>query len=285
MIDERLPRRHAKILERNEIMSRPSKKELEEQSLQADIPIFPRWILSEIDTSAPLTAQAYSTIRRAIIEMVLPPGSLVNEKKICEELHISRTPLREALLRLSDEALIKIVPNQRTTIAKIDLETMFEGQLIRQALELKVVRLAAMRMTSEHERALDLNMYQQRRAVEDSDLRHSFKLDEEFHELIASIGSSKRVWRIVMSAKAHVDRVRYFAYPKQNRLVHILEEHSEIASALKLRDPDLAYQSMHKHLGSFYKSLQSVLVDQKELFAEDAEHLLAQHLKIENSEL
>lgn len=264
-------------------MPRPSKKELEERQLETDIPIFPSSILQEIDTSAPLNAQAYFAIRQAIIEMALTPGSVVNEKKICEELNISRTPLREALLRLNDEALIKTVPNQSTTVAKINLETMLEGQLIRKALEMKLVRLAAMRMTAEHERILDLNMFKQRQAAEVSDLRLCFKLDEEFHEIIAFIGSSKRVWQIIKSAKGHVDRVRHLAYPRKNRLKHILEEHSEIVTALKLRDPDLAHDAMLKHLGSFSKSLKSVLSEKKELFTEDAETLLAQHLSIENS--
>jgi len=265
-------------------MPRPSKKELEVRKLEADTTIFPSRILREIDTTAPLKAQAYSTVRRAIIEMVLTPGSVVNERKICEELNISRTPLREALLRLNDESLVKIVPNQRTTIAKIDPETMFEGQFIRQALELKLVRLAAMRMNADSERRLDLSMYQQRRAAGDSDLSASFKLDEEFHELIASIGSSARVWQIIKSAKAHVDRVRHLAYPRKNRLKEILDDHSEIADALKLRDPDLAQAAMSKHLGNFYESLDSVLNDSRDLFAEGAEATIAELLSVENSE-
>lgn len=257
---------------------------LEARKLENEITIFPSAILNEIDISAPLTAQAYFAIRQAIIEMALTPGSVLNEKKMCGELNISRTPLREALLRLSDEALIKTEPNTRTTVAKIDLETMFEGQLIREALEMKLVRLAAMRMTDEHERILDLNLYQQYQAVEESNFRLCFKLDEEFHELIASIGFSKRVWRTIKSGKAHVDRLRHLAYPRKNRLKHIVDEHFEIITALKLRDPDLAHDAMLKHLSNFSKSLKLVLSEKKELFKDVAETLLAQHLSIENSE-
>ncbi|WP_306256581.1 GntR family transcriptional regulator [Pararhizobium sp. IMCC21322] len=265
-------------------MPRPTKKELEARQSEADIPIFPSWIFSEIKPATPLTSQTYSAMRRAIIEMVLPPGSPVNEKKICEELHISRTPLREALLKLNDEALVKIVPNQRTTVAKIDLETMLEGQLIRQSLEVKLVRLAAMRMTPAHERALDLSMYQQHQAAAIPDLHLSFRLDEEFHELIASIGASSRTWRIIKSAKAHVDRVRHLAYPRENRLDQILEEHAAIVTALKSRDPGLAREAMHSHLGNFFNSLQFVMNERKELFSHGAEELLAQHLSIERNE-
>lgn len=264
-------------------MPRPSKKEIEARKLEAEIQIFPAWLIEEIDTSAPLTVQAYTAIRRAIIDMILPPGSTVNEKKMCDELNISRTPLREALLRLSEEALVKIIPNQRTTITKIEMETMFEGQLIREALEVKLARLAALRMSPEHEQALDLSLQHQRRAADHQDLHTFFKLDEEFHELISTIGSSPRIWRTIKSGKAHVDRVRHLAYPKQHRLNQILEEHSAIVAAVKARDPDLAHQAMDRHLRNFYTSLQAVMEDDKELFSGEINTLLEQHLLVSQS--
>lgn len=264
-------------------MPRPSKKEIEARKLEAEIQIFPAWLIEEIDTSAPLTVQAYTAIRRAIIDMILPPGSTVNEKKMCDELNISRTPLREALLRLSEEALVKIIPNQRTTITKIEMETMFEGQLIREALEVKLARLAALRMSPEHEQALDLSLQHQRRAADNQDLHTFFKLDEQFHELISTIGSSPRIWRTIKSGKAHVDRVRHLAYPKQHRLNQILEEHSAIVAAVKARDPDLAHQAMDRHLRNFYTSLQAVMEDDKELFSGEINTLLEQHLLVSQS--
>lgn len=264
-------------------MPRPSKKEIEARKLEAEIQIFPAWLIEEIDTSAPLTVQAYTAIRRAIIDMILPPGSTVNEKKMCDELNISRTPLREALLRLSEEALVKIIPNQRTTITKIEMETMFEGQLIREALEVKLARLAALRMNPEYEQALDLSLQDQRRAADHQDLHTFFKLDEQFHELISTIGSSPRIWRTIKSGKAHVDRVRHLAYPKQHRLNQILEEHSAIVAAVKARDPDLAHQAMDRHLRNFYTSLQAVMEDNKELFSGEINTLLEQHLLVSQS--
>src|SRR5579864_7741756 len=63
------------------------------------------WV-EAIDPAMPKTAQVYEIIRKAIVNLVLPPGSNINEKSICEQLQISRTPLREAILQLQAENLV-----------------------------------------------------------------------------------------------------------------------------------------------------------------------------------
>ena len=123
-------------------------------------------------------------IRRAIVGLAMPPGSVINEKAVCEQLGTSRTPLREAILKLSDENLVVIVPNSGTYVSRIDLQSVFDGQLIRDALEIKVVRLAALKMSPAFERKLDFNMYQQQRLAAELDYDGFYELDEAFHSMI-----------------------------------------------------------------------------------------------------
>lgn len=252
-------------------MPRPKKKDTEELNQNTGVPIFPESLLASMDDTAPRANLVYGLVRRAIIEMILPPGSSVNEKQICEELGVSRTPLREALLKLHDESLVKIVPNSGTFVSRIDLETVFEGQLVRHALEMKLVQLAAARMTSEAERRLDFNMYQQRRTAQDLDYEHFYDLDEEFHCIIAEIGASSRVWRIVHSAKAQLDRVRRLAFPIPSHLEIILSEHEDIVTGLRIRDPDRASQAMAVHLDRVFESARTLITEKKELFSSDAD--------------
>ncbi len=232
--------------------------------------IFPEDLLTSIPETHPRSGRAYAVMRRAIIEMLLEPGSIVNEKAICLELGISRTPMREALLKLQDESLVRIAPASGTFIARIDLETVFEGHLIRRVLEMQMVRLAAQRMTAKAERDLDVNLYQQRRVAKDSDFGSFYELDEELHALITDIGASARVWRVIHSAKAQLDRVRRLAFPLPSHLETILSEHEAIVAALKRRDPDAAAAAMDLHLSRVFKTLQSLIVDKNHLFTEDA---------------
>ncbi|MHA1158685.1 MAG: GntR family transcriptional regulator, partial [Alphaproteobacteria bacterium] len=202
------------------------------------------------------------------------PESTVNERHLCEQLGISRTPLREALLRLQDENLIKIVPNSGTYVTRINLETVFEGQLVREALEMKVVRLAATRMSSGAEQKLDANMFQQRQLAEAKDFEKFYTHDEAMHALICEIGASIRIWRIIHSAKAQLDRVRRLAIPMPSHLQVILKEHDAIVTGLKLRDPDLAASAMNTHVRRVFDDLRGLIVEHKEFFSADSKGLL-----------
>ena len=236
--------------------------------------IIPEELLQSIPETQPRSGRAYAVMRRAIIEMVLEPGSIVNERAICAELSISRTPLREALLKLQEESLVRIAPAKGTFVARIDLETVFEGHLIRRVLELQMVRLAAQRMSVKAERDLDFIIYQQRRVAKDNDFGRFYELDEELHALITDIGASARVWRVIHSAKAQLDRVRRLAFPLPSHLHTILSEHEAIVAALKQRNPDKAAAAMDIHLSRFFKTLQSLIADKTHLFTDDAKQTL-----------
>src|SRR5882757_7697286 len=96
-----------------------------------------------LNPALPKTAQVYDMMRRAIVGLELRPGEPVNEKLICEQLGISRTPLREAILQLHAERLVEVWPNAGTHVSPIDLREVMDGQIVRESLEMKVVRLAA----------------------------------------------------------------------------------------------------------------------------------------------
>lgn len=236
--------------------------------------IIPEDLLKSIPETHPRSGRAYAVMRRAIIEMLLEPGSMVNEKAICAELGISRTPMREALLKLQEESLVRIAPASGTFIARIDLETVFEGHLIRRVLEIEMVRHAAQRMTTKAERNLDANLYQQKLAARDDDFGRFYELDEELHALISDIGASARVWRVIHSAKAQLDRVRRLAFPLPSHLDTILKEHEAIVTALKQRDPDRATAAMDVHLSRVFKTVQSLIADKTHLFTDDARQTL-----------
>ena len=249
-------------------MPRPRKKlKVETEGSLSAQPVFPTLLASLIEPALPKSAQVYDVIRRAIVGLSMPPGSVINEKAICEHLGISRTPLREAILKLSAENLVAILPNSGTYVSRIDLQTVFDGQLIRDALEMKVVRLAATKMNSVFERRLDFNMHQQGRLARELDFDGFYELDEAFHSMICEFGASVRIWRIVHGAKAQLDRVRRLAFPVPNHLDIVLAEHETIAKGLKQRDADAAAAAMQVHLDRVFETIQTLMVQKREYFA------------------
>jgi DNA-binding GntR family transcriptional regulator len=217
--------------------------------------------------SLPKTAQVYEVIRRAIVTLALPPGSAINEKAICEQLGISRTPLREAMLQLSAENLISVVPHMGTYVTRIDLQNVFDGQLVRDALEMKVVRLAAVKMTPQFARKLDFSLHQQARLVAERDYDEFYELDEAFHSMICEFAASPRIWRIVNGAKAQLDRVRRLAFPAPTHLDIVLREHTAIADGLKARDPDAAAAAMKVHLDRVFDTIRRLIVEESDFFS------------------
>ncbi|OYV84754.1 MAG: GntR family transcriptional regulator, partial [Acidiphilium sp. 21-68-69] len=157
-----------------------------------------------LDPAFGKTAQIYTLIRNGIVQLKLPPGAAINEREICARLGISRTPLREAILQLAAENLVTVIPNLGTSVAPIHIQDAFDGQLVRDALEMRVVRLAASRMNLATERALAANMEAQHKASATRDFDGFYLLDEEFHRLISECGASSTVWRIINGAKAQL---------------------------------------------------------------------------------
>ena len=256
-------------------MARPKKAKLSEVADAApDIPGLPQSMIRMIVPSMPKTAQVYAILRRAIVGLALQPGSIVNEKLICDQLGISRTPLREAILQLNAENLVTVVPNSGTYVSKIDLQSVFDGQLVRDALEMKVVRLAAARMTPQFERSLDFNIHQQKRMAADQDFDGSYELDEALHEMIAEFGASAYVWKIVNGAKAQLDRVRRLSFPLPSHLDLVLAEHIAIVDGLKLRDPEAAGAAMKVHLDRTFTMIRHHIVERRDYFAANAGDVL-----------
>ena len=261
-------------------MARPRKKDPQAEPTFDAAPLgLPDPLIQMINPALPKMAQVYTIMRKAIVGLHLAPGSSVNEKLICEQLGISRTPFREAILQLQSENLVYAVPNSGTYVAKIDLQAVFDGQLVRESLELQVVRLAANRMTSQFERALDFNMHQQKRMAADIDHAGFYELDEAFHTMICEFGASPHIWRIVNAAKAQLDRVRRLSIPLASHLDFVVQEHMAVFDGLKQRDPDAAAAAMKVHIDGVFAMIRRLIVERRDYFAADAGDVLDGYVK------
>jgi len=258
-------------------MGRPRSSSLRGEDVAIPVGL-PDYVELRIDPALPKTSQVYEIMRSAIVNLHLSPGSSVNEKLICDQLGISRTPLREAILQLQAENLVSVVPNSGTYISRVDLQSVFDGHLVRDALELKVVRLAANRMTPQIERMLDFNMHQQRRMAQDQDYDGFYVLDDALHSLICATGASAHIWKIINGAKAQLDRVRRLSYPLPNHLDVVLAEHAAIVAGLESRDPDAAAAAMQVHLDRVFTMIRRHIVERRDYFAADAVAVLDAYL-------
>jgi DNA-binding GntR family transcriptional regulator len=191
----------------------------------------------------------YDALYKSIARMELLPGAPLQEKALTELFGVSRTPVREALLRLQGEGLVEMQPQAGTSVALIPKAAIREAIIIRRGLEeLAVSRLAAVANDRDIAR-IDLLIAQQRLAVSVDDQAGFHDADEAFHELIALAAGFSMLWPMVRQMKVHLDRLRVLSLPLEGRMGVTVEEHQRIRDAIAAKDVEGARVALHDHLG------------------------------------
>jgi len=215
---------------------------------------------ARLDRKSPLRDQIYDYIRDQILTGKIGPGEIVDEKLIAKQLQISRTPVREAVKKLSDEHLIDVVAQSSTRAAAIDPHEVEQAFIIRRALEIEIVSQAALRITQAHIDRLTEILATHAHAIERKDYVLAIKTDDRFHREIAEISDLPRLWRAVEISKAQLDRCRYMMLPRPGEAQTTLEQHRLIIRALASKNPEKASAAMVQHLDKAYTSTLKVLV-------------------------
>jgi GntR family transcriptional regulator, rspAB operon transcriptional repressor len=223
----------------------------------------------QLDGRTSKAAQVYELLRDAIISLKLPPDSPIVEKDICAQLGISRTPLREAIIQLAKESLIKIAPSDGTFVNKIVLREVLQGQLIRDTLEMRLTRLAARNFKPEFEKDFELALFKQKAAAKRKDVDEFFALDNEFHQLICFCAGFPDAWQTIHNATGQLDRVRRQAFPLESHYSTVYDEHSEIYGYLKRHDEDGAARAFQLQLDSTFASIEILRSRQPDLLTGD----------------
>ncbi len=178
----------------------------------------------------------------------LKPGTPLSEKALTERFRVSRTPLREALIRLAEEGLVDIRPQAGTFVARIPLGAIPEAVVVRQALEGALVDLAARCVTGPGAARLERVIDRQVAYASISDQEAFHAADEAFHEVIAELSGHAGIWRLVRQAKVQIDRCRLMTLPVAGRMAHVVGEHRAIAAAIARGDAAAAQAAMRVHL-------------------------------------
>ncbi len=213
--------------------------------------------------------QVYELLREKILTVELKPGESINERWLVEWLGVSRTPIREAIKRLSDVGLVRTIPHVGTSVSLINARTASELCLIRASLESAAIRVAAEHFDETTEQILAQTIDRQKQTVERADLNLNLRVDNEFHRAIVEQAGFTTMWSILQNVLSEILRVRHLSIRVPRRLDEPINEHICILDALRLRDPDLAEQAMRHHLNELYKSIMQAIAAHPE-YVEDA---------------
>lgn len=194
-------------------------------------------------------------LRDDIVSMRRRPGDIIFEREIALDARVSRTPVREALLRLADEKLIEIVPKSGTMVARIPAEILPEIIIARAALEAVAVRAAAEVARGSDVAGLKAIIERQREALAVGDADGFHAADELMHRAIAEAGRLPGLWAMIVQIKVQLDRYRRLTLPQPHRMERALAEHETIVEAIAAHDANTAVAAMERHLDGLQVSL------------------------------
>ena len=201
------------------------------------------------------TGRAYALriLKQNITDTTLIPGAILSENELSKMLGLSRVPVREALIELSQSDIVEILPQRGSRVALIDLKLVEEAGFFRRTLECAVVRLvcekaAAGSLSDDFLLTIKANLNMQDFYLENPAPDKLMELDNEFHHLLFSCVDKERCYRMCCDMGIHFDRIRHLALHTVKELVG---DHHDILSAICACDADRAYALMAAHLTRF----------------------------------
>lgn len=210
--------------------------------------------------------RVYEVLKENIISLRLEPGRSISEKEISEMLKVSRTPVREAFVKLTQEGLLEVYPQRGTFISLIDLHHVEEARFIREHLERAAVRVASKNFPNDYLVQLESNLHMQKNSVEEKNYTKLFELDEKFHHTIA-VGSGKElIWSVIQHMNAHLNRIRMLSLAANYKWDLILLQHERVIEAIKSQQPDEAEKAMEEHLMKLTFEQEELKKEYKEYF-------------------
>lgn len=219
------------------------------------------------DVSRAARHQIYDWLRAEILEANLLPGKPIVEAQIAERFHASRTPVREALLRLADEELVEVIPQVGSFVSRLRLSRIRDGLFVREAIETEIVRNLASTPASHRELAvLDAVIDEHRRAISAGSIKRIFAADEAFHRTLLEAAGRAGVWETVARARQLHSRIRAISVPELNGAERSVAQHRRVLDCIRAGDVEKAVAAMRSHITLNWDFAKTIEQREPELF-------------------
>lgn len=204
--------------------------------------------VQDVKPAKSLVDHAYREIRSRILENIWVPGYQALEQEIAQMLGMSRTPVREALIRLEKESFVKVIPRHGVRVLPVSPEDMKEIYEVLTALECLAAERLARRSPSRDELQPLLDATQRMAdALDRDDLDAWAKADETFHWMLVSLSGNKLLLETVMGYWDRAHRARLFTLRLRPKPVNSTQEHRELVERIAVGDAEGAVAINRNH--------------------------------------
>lgn len=226
---------------------------------------------SPFDSYAGSTGSAvYAELKRQIVSLELPPGTVLSEKEMSLSFQVSRTPVRESFVRLAQEELVVVLPQRGTRVSLIDPALVEEARFVREQLERAIVRLACEHFPADSLNRLEQNMEQQRQCLQDENDKRMMELDEDFHRLLFEGCSKLGAWAVIQQMNAHLNRSRMLWLTADPHWESLYEQHLSILQSIRNKDAGQGDRIMTEHLRLIISNLDVLRAKYPDYFKSDS---------------
>jgi len=216
--------------------------------------------------TGPLGQRIYYALRNSILDLSLEPGMALRKGALCEQLGVSRSPVAEALGRLSSDGLVDIIPQSVTRVSRFSMSELREESFLRDAIEVSAVGKVAKERTDEQLRKLKRNLQMQNLLVADGDFQGFFEADLAFHDLILAFTGYPKVALAADQMSLQLRRARVLILPEKGRKAESVMEHKAILDAIEAQDVNAAKRAMSRHLSHLITRVAPLELQRPEYF-------------------
>ncbi len=207
-----------------------------------------------------LTDQAYDRLREEIITCALRPGTEIGEQELATRLEMSKTPVREALARLTQEGLVEAFPRRGYRVTPVMVKDIADIFVVRRALETAAAELAALRMSEGELDALDVLSRESFGRGGTIPILDFISANNRFHTAIAEGARVPRLHALITSYLEQCTRLFHMGAASRDLTPETREDHTRIVEALRAHDPAAARQAVCLHVENTRRGLLEALI-------------------------
>ena len=197
-----------------------------------------------------LRIRVFNAIENAILDGEYKDGDSLNELRLSKELGISRTPVREALMQLELEGLVRNVPNKGAVVVGVNDQDIHDIQEIRKRIEGLASHLCAENITDDELHALEQIVDLQEFYLLKNDTEQIWKLDGDFHKIIYDASRSRPLRFTLSNFHNYIKKARDISVQTEGRAEKTVAEHRAILDAIKAHNGSLAEELTAQHISN-----------------------------------
>lgn len=210
----------------------------------------------------------YRTLRDKIVSMELKPGTIISTQEIADSMSVSRTPVREAFIRLQREELLDVAPQRSTMVSKINMDRVYQERFIREALEIEAMQKFVEVATAESLNRMRRNIEKQYAAIAEQRYIDFLELDNAFHQAAFTETHEDLGRGIVQQMNGHYDRIRLISAWEGQIVSAAMQEHERYVDYIERKDTARARKLLRTHLQALRVQEEILLTNWSEYFSD-----------------